>query len=76
VVERQLKMMRELMKKVATGDHIDTDPTHHPNCRCVLTPDVLAIDPQPAVTDEYVRTVMARQQAPGAFEPGGSMSEQ
>lgn len=69
VVERQLKMMRELMKKVATGDHIAADPTQHPNCRCVLTPAISAIDPQPEVTDEFVRTVMAEHQAPGAFSP-------
>ena len=69
VVERQLKMMRELMKRVVSDGQIAGDAASHPNCRCVLLPAVPAIDPQPEVTDEFVRTVMAEQQAPGAFSP-------
>jgi len=62
-------MMRELMKKTVSDGQIAGDAASHPNCRCVLLPAVPAIDPQPEVTDEFVRTVMAEQQAPGAFSP-------
>lgn len=67
--ERQLKLMRELMKKTVADGQIAGDADSHPNCKCVLTPAVQTIDPQPEVTNEYLRTVMAEQQAPGAFAP-------